>query len=776
MFTTLNVTTSTKLVIRVLLALVVGATSFQACSQENTPEQSTLTTDKTSVNESDSTYSDDKTPITSTLNPVVVTAPKVQELPDTGRIKQQNLTPLRSMSSDTSRLLQDIPGVYLYEAGPISGLPVIHGLADDRLRVQVDDMDLMPACPNHMNSVLSYINPTKVDTIRVFTGITPVSAGGDSIGGAIQVKSATPVFAKNGGEIFAKGEAGGFFRSNGNASGYNFGATLAGENLNITFNESYAQSDNYMAGRDFKNKSWSGPFQRGLIRTADNEVASSSLKDSENRDLGIALRFENHLLQFNASQQSVGFEGFPNQRMDMTANKNTLFNLRYKGNFQWGELEARVFDQDTKHKMEMNLERVYVLPAMPMDTKATTRGAQMKASIELNERDTLRLGTEYISYRLNDWWPPLPANGPGSMCCNNFWNIRDGRRDRIGIYGEWEASWNPQWLTQLGIRSDTVQSNTGDVQGYSDNSYIGDARTFNALDHKRTDHNIDWAALVRYTPNAMQSYEVGFTRKSRSPNLYERYPWSTFSMAALMNNFVGDGNGYIGNPNLKPEVAHTFSGTIDWHDASREIWNIKVTGYMTIVDNYIDAKRCNFGGCGGTANVTRKNGFVFLQYANHSAQLYGVDFSGQHLLINSDNFGRFTGNGVLSYVMGENTTTGDNLYHIMPLNGKFALNHSLGAWTTTAEVLVVSGKTRVSQVRNEIPTPGYSLLNLRSSYEFKHARLDLSVENVFNKLYFSPLGGAYVGQGSSMTTNIIPWGTNIPGMGRSINIALNVHF
>jgi len=26
-----------------------------------------------------------------------------------------------------------------------------------------------------------------------------------------------------------------------------------------------------------------------------------------------------------------------------------------------------------------------------------------------------------------------------------------------------------------------------------------------------------------------------------------------------MNNFVGDGNGYVGNLDLKPEVAHTLS-------------------------------------------------------------------------------------------------------------------------------------------------------------------------------------------------------------------------
>ena len=68
----------------------------------------------------------------------------------------------------------------------------------------------------------------------------------------------------------------------------------------------------------------------------------------------------------------------------------------------------------------------------------------------------------------------------------------------------------------------------------------------------------------------MVGFEAGYARKTRSPNLYERYAWSTNPMAALMNNFVGDGNGYVGDIDLKPEVAHTFSASVDLHDADEE--------------------------------------------------------------------------------------------------------------------------------------------------------------------------------------------------------------
>ena len=153
-----------------------------------------------------------------------------------------------------------------------------------------------------------------------------------------------------------------------------------------------------------------------------------------------------------------------------------------------------------------------------------------------------------------------------------------------------------------------------------------------------------------------------------------------------------------------------------------------------------------------------------------------MDLSGDLLLARSEAYGSLTGTGSLSYVRGDNLSTGDGLYNIMPLNGTLALVHRLGTWNSTAEVQAVAAKRHVSQVRNEIGTGAYWLLNLRTSYEWKYVRLDLSVENLLDRFYANPLGGAYVGQGPSMTTNGIPWGVPVPGRGRSFNVALNLHF
>ena len=706
------------------------------------------------------------------LNVIVLTAPRIDPLGATKpSAANQDLQQLRAATSDSARLLQNIPGVSLYAAGAISSLPAIHGLADDRIRVQVDGMDLMAACPNHMNSALSYIDPSKVGSITVYAGITPVSVGGDSLGGTIQVKSAPPEFAEAGEPAFAKGQAGTFFRSNANAKGYNIGATWVGHDVNLSYSGSRSRADNYTAARDFKAVTRGredGPLIPG------NVVGSSAYSGSKNQELALALHHEEHLLQLSVSRQTVGFEGFPNQRMDMTGNQNTLLNLRYTGRYQWGELEARLYDQDTRHNMDMGPDRYSYGYGMPMDSKGKTRGATIQGSILSSGRDIVRLGAEYQQYTLYDWWPAVG----GTMGPNAYWNVDYGQRNKIDVYSEWEASWNTQWLSQIGVRSTTVRTNAAPVQGY-DNGLAGlwgnEAAAFNALDRKRTEHNWDLSAIARYTPDATQHYEAGYARKSRSPSLYQRYPWSTQPMAALMNNFVGDGNGYVGNVDLRPEVAHSVSVTGNWQGADAQQWGLTATGYATYVQDYIDARRCDFNQC-SAANVAATTGFVLLQYANQSARLYGIDLSAHLRLGKTAAFGSVTGTGLLNYVRGENRTTGDHLYNIMPLNVKLALVQSLGAWSNTAEFQWVAAKKNVSQVRNEMRTGAYGLLNLRSSYEWQHARLDIGIENALDRFYAMPLGGAYVGQGASMTSNGIPWGVPVPGIGRSMNIALNLHF
>lgn len=733
------------------------------------------------------------------LPPVIVTAPRYVPTPAaTGAVTPEQLPMSRAATSDTASLLADVPGVSVQSAGGVSGLPSIRGLTDDRLRIKVDGMDLIASCPNHMNPPLSYLDPNQVGSIKVWAGISPVSVGGDSIGGAIVAETPPPAFVAPGEPAKLSGDIGAHYRSNGSEKGLHLNAGYATDQLAISYRGAAAESENYTAGGDFKKTTATG--RPGHTLPLD-EVGSTAYKTS-NHALDLAWRDQTQMLEAKIGHQEVPYQLYPNQRMDMLANDEDRVNLHYQGKFHWGKLDARVYHESVDHFMDFGADKQYVYgmapyvvaPGMPMYTSSTTNGMSLQAELLPTDKDVVRLGMDAQAYRLDDWWPPSPSDLSGmlfsamnpvpatyaGMAPDTFWNINDGKRDRVGIYGEWEATWSPQWTSVVGARYERVTTDTGEVQGYNSvannmmysTGYLISARDFNAQDRKRTDNNIDLALMARHTPDANHTYEFGFARKTRSPNLYERYSWSRNAMAAIMNNFVGDGNGYLGNPDLKPEVAHTLSASLSVHSADKKSL-VTFSPFYTHVSDYIDAVEWDRNT--NRATTTPQGQFGILKYMNQSARLYGFELSGKTPIARNA-MGDWSLSGLLNYTNGRNQDTGNGLYNVMPLNAKLALHQKSGDWSNTLELVAVKAKTKVSSPRQEVATPGYSLLNWRSSVKVQKVRIDFGIENLLDKLYYLPTGGTYTGQGMTMSMNGIPAGIAVPGKGRSLYVGMNYQF
>lgn len=693
---------------------------------------------------------------------------------------------LRASSSDTARMLQHVPGVHINGAGGVSGLPSVHGLADDRLRIKVDGMDLIASCPNHMNPALSYLDPAQVGALHVYAGIAPVSMGGDSIGATIVAETPAPQFAQPGERPRLQGEAGVSYRSNGNARTANLKALWANTRVSLTYAGASSQSDNYDAGGAFKSSRETG--RPG--HTLDLDEVGSSAWRTRNHVLGLALKSDHHLLHATFGYQDMPYQLYPNQRMDLLDNTQKRINVRYLGQLDGLAVEARMYRETVDHLMDFGPDRRFwygtnsgagapcapirfggdpagtCAAGMPMHTESATTGALLRIDLGLSPGNMLRVGAEYQSYELDDWWPASGAGmGPGT-----FWNIRDGERERRALFAEWESQPAVDWSTSLGVRHERVGTDAGDARGYSTavsapGGQYADSARFNALDRSRSDDNWDLAVLARHVASQRFELEFGYAHKVRSPNLHERYTWSSWAMAATMNNFLGDGNGYLGNPRLDPEQAHTVSATLDWHSADRSR-ELHITPFYTRVADYIDA----VARPGWTVDA-----FNVLDFANQSARLYGVDVHAR-MPIARTTLGEFGVEALLSWTDGKNRDTGDSLYNVMPLNAKFLLTHRRGRWSNVLEWVVVDAKSDVSSVRNEIRTGSYRLWNLGLGYDWSRVRVDLAIDNLLDESYALPLGGAYLGQGRTMSMNGVPWGIAVPGMGRSFNVGVTLRF
>jgi len=677
-------------------------------------------------------------------------------------------------SNNSGSLLDYFSGVNSANNGGASSMPVIRGLADDRIKIKVDGIDLISACANHMNSPLSSIDSSNIEQIKVFAGLTPVSMGGDSIGGSVVINSAQPEFAKIGQRII-NNKFSTFYRSNNQASGVNIKSSIASDKLSFNYNGSYIDAENFKAAKHFKS---SGLAATGREFISGKEVGSSAFKDG-NHMLTLGVREDSQLFNIKIGYQNTPDQGFANQRMDSTKNEIIKINMAYQNNYDWGKLEARFFNEKTQHSHNFGQDKQFAYSmnvlGMPMNAKGNNLGFTIKADILASQKDLITIGSEFQRYRLDDWWT---SSGTGPMSPNTFQNINNGERDRFDVYAEWLKSWIPKLNSSVGLRYGQVRSNSGIVHGYNDNNTTGstthnqanNSKAFNNSNRSKNDHNIDLSVLGEYIVNQEKSYEIGYAIKTRSPNLYERYTWSTWMMAANMNNTYGDGNGYVGNVNLKPETSHTFSVSSDWHDKYKKNWSFKATPYLTYVADYIDAVACSKV---GKSCMSRSDGFSTLSLDNQAAKIYGFDLDSQQSLTKIKGYGSLILKGSFSYSRGENTDANDNLYRVMPVNVKLAIEQKYNQWTNRVEASLVSNKTKLSKIRNETRSPGYGLVNIFSTYEHKEAQLSFGITNLFNKYYIDPLGGSYVGQGATMMTGISN-NQGIPGMGRSFNFGLTI--
>lgn len=655
-------------------------------------------------------------------------------------------------ASDTAALLSGAPGVNLSTGGGISSLPIIHGMADDRNITLVDGIPLTSACPNHMNPAMSYIPPGNTGHITVISGVSPVSLGGDSIGGAVVVDPADPMFAKPGEDVAVHGSAGTFYRSNNHQIGVNGDIAAATNRYSVGYSGSWTRARSASDGN------------------GDTILASSFENQSHNGTL--AYRNDDSQLVVRAGHQLTPYEGFANARMDLLGNTSNYLNGGFSGDYGWGKIEAKVYWQNVQHYMNfLKADRNIAITAagMPMSTNATDTGYSLKSEIPLDKDNLLRIGNELHIYRLNDWWPPTSKTALGTMSPNTFWNIRDGQRQQIGTYGELEHKWDEQWTSLLGLRNDTVLMNTGNVVGYSNNvaaKYATDSARFNAQDHHKADVNFDVVASTRYEASAINTDELALARKTRSPNLYERYAWSTGTMAANMINWFGNAAGYVGNLYLRPETAYTLSTTSDWHDAAKQDWDVAVTPYYSYIHDYIGVNRL--------AGTTTK-GVNQLQFANHDAQVFGFDLSGKKALLRDGDYGKLDLGGTVGLSRGMQMNNGSSLYHMQPLNADVSLTHSLGGLTNVLQVRLVDDKSVVDPLQNEKVTPGFAILNWKASYQVETITFAVGVDNILDKQYYDPNGGVYESWWRAHGQPTSGMGA-LPAAGRSYNAGVSVKF
>jgi iron complex outermembrane receptor protein len=619
-------------------------------------------------------------------------------------------------TADAGAIIGKLPGAAIVRNGPQTGIVQLRGLSGDRVAVRVDGMTITPACPNHMDPPLHYAAAGAGDLVDMYAGISPVSAGGDHIGGSLSIARAEPVFADGAASLF-RGKLGASFLGSQDAA-------LATADL------TFAQGD---AGFQYRG---SGETADDL-RYAGGTVADSSYETTHHEIIG-AWRTNGGYLAVDAGFSATRDAGTPALPMDMIKDDAWKFGLAQKEKFGWGTLENRLYVHDIDHLMDNFSQRPVVMGGMAMEAPSSSRDYGWTGGVMLPRGDSrLRTG---IDLHRNEFDAEQVATATG-MRRDTF---NDNVRSRAGAYIDWENDWSEKWTTRIGLRGDVVTSDADAVNNgiMPMGMILADQNAFNSADRSFTDMLPGAAAAVSFEPDDTTTIELALALNSRAPSLVERYLWTPLNASAGL----ADGRTYLGNLDLDPETSFQVGLGLEKHGKT---WNAELTPFYQSVNDYIQ---------GMPLARLDMAGQPVLQYQNiDRAELYGVELAGGYD-INRD----FSIDSSISYVRGRNKDTGDDLYRIAPLRGIMDLAYRHESWESHLEWMWADAQNHVSDMQGETPSPGYGFLNFRLAKVFlKTLRVEAGVENLLDKRYADHLGGVNRVAGGDLAA-----GERIPGAGR----------
>lgn len=661
-------------------------------------------------------------------------------------------------STDVSNLMEEIPGGGANANGPLTGQIQYRGMSGPRINVRVDGMLIHGGGPNWMAPPLHHIPAGLMEELTVEKGIASISTGG-GIGGAATAYWKKPDFGLSedwewSGDI----ETGFSTTDHGTSSAIMAG--LSSDSQRFFVMGSHDQGDDYDSG---------------------GEPVDATQYQRDAYGFGYGLRQGDHQLDFDFRRLETGETGTPSLPMDIEWFDTDLWNLSYSTSLGGAGLELRVYGSDISHGMSNHTLRPapdfssLPLPPFQGDDKrfvtATSEEAGYKLTLDMAlAGGTLEAGLEGKMAE-HDATVTDPDFAP--FFVENF---KDNEVDDTSVFGQWSAMLSQDWYFEAGASVHRVETSAGAVDGFPAQLVDNDPDAwpmgtpprafwmlregFNNSDRSQDDTNLDWVIKGRYQAYDNLVVELGAAQKMRSPMYQERYLWVPLET----NAGLGDGNNYVGDPELDPERSRQVELGLDWTPGNL---SISPRFYYRHVDDYIQgvpATEMAVVGVSGNANGDPTP----LRFANTEARFWGADIGFGVPLP-----GNWRIDGQASMVRAERDDISDNLYRTAPDSLRATLSYNRGSLSLRLQQVLNASQDRLSATNTRDPqnpsnsfdeTPGYGLTNLYLDWFVNNSlSVTAGVENLGDREYTDHLTGFNRVIGSQ-----VPVGDRLPGQGRSL--------
>lgn len=638
-----------------------------------------------------------------------------------------------TINADSADWLSSVAGANTNKNGPVSGIAQYRGLYGDRVSVKIDGHNIIGSGPNAMDAPLSYVVPVMMESMSVYRGITPVSAGIDTLGGAVSVKLRKAEAATSD-DIAVSGLLQAGYRNNNDATSLSSIVNVANQEHALLAYYSNYQGDDFETGDGL------------TIRPTEFDKTQ----------FGLDYRFYHSKGQMGFSYHNVDTQdsGTPALPMDIDFVEADRFDLSGELNVDEWNIEWALGLLSSDHAMDNFRMRTNMMPDMHRrtDAKADTVDFKIHASSHFGD-STLKIGVDgYISE--HDATITNPNNAMFKVL--NFSEVED---NRIGAFVEWGIDFEQNHLS-VGGRVKMNDADASDVSHHMAGSSAMIAmlmNNFNAAEKAQSDVTMDVAINFNRELNDSTTIYMGTGIKQRAPSYQERYLW----LPMQSTGGLADGKTYVGNIELNPETAYQFNAGLSYSNGD---FHIAPNVFYQNIDDYIQGTPSDNPAVRMVANMIGDE--TPLQFSNLEAKLYGADVNWFYKVSSNIQL-----SGIATYVRGERKDIDDNLYRIAPPNANLRFSYISDNWQGDVVLTGYTKQNKVSALNQEQKTAGYGTLDASFSYFMNDFTIQLGVDNLLDKAYASHLAGTNRAMGSD-----IPAGIRVPAEGRSGFVKVQYQF
>ena len=661
---------------------------------------------------------------------------------------------------DAAKLMNQVPGGAANNNGPLTGQIQYRGMFGPRMNVRVDGMLIHGGGPNWMAPPLHHIPAGLMEKLVVEQGIASIAAGG-GIGGAATAYWKRPDYnSGNGWKFSGDTETALSSVDDGTSLSGVFG--LSSDSQRIYIVGSADDGDDY--------------------ESAEGTVDATQYE----RDVfgfGYGFRSGVHEFELNLHRLETEDTGTPGLPMDIDWFDTEVWNAIYRTEIGNIGLSIQIYGSDIDHGMSNSLLRPtpnfsnLSLPPFVGDDNRAVLTASEESGFKVTFDWAVGNGTMLAGIEGKDAEHDATVYDPdfAPFFVNNF---NGSNVENLAIFGQWSSIVGQRAYLEAGFRSENIDMSTGTVDAFPArlvdmNPAMWPMGTppravfmlregFNAADRSQTNNNLDWVVKGRYQATDNLVVELGFAQKMRSPIYQERYLWIPLEA----NAGIGDGNNYVGNPELDPEKSRQIELGFDWVVGD---FYFSPRIFHRNVDDYIQGVAAtNMAVIGVSANA---NGDPTpLIFANTEAEFSGLDMT-FGTRINSN----WRVEGIASMVDGDREDISDNIYRVAPSSARASLFYEANRFNAKIEQVFVAEQDDLSRTNtfdslnpnnSFVKTDGYALTNVYLTWLISdELTITTGAENLFDEDYSDHLTGfnRVIGSEVSVGSRMLGQGVNFFG-------------